>query len=887
MATGVPPRDDEPSLSRIDLENIQEAMKQKKFRDLLAEYCEEVRDPANQAIYQKEMTQLEKERGNVQIVDGKKGMNWQVPYSLVPPREDYNDKRERCVIYDVVFHPDTLRMAYANNEFRNLVNKTAIEGLAKTYNIHLDSNNCRFPKSQYKGFAVPSVIRTEDPNYKPPTDEDVRELTPEILEKLYPQKSYAGMSPESKDARIALKNSQLEQPKPKIASSALPQARRTLMRDKNEFTHATENGYTIPKYVIKQQKAIDLQDFTYNKDCKQYSAIPNCIVVEINLPLLSSTKDCTLDVKEKSLSIKSESPAKYKLDVSLPYYVNEECGNAKFDKKRHMLIVTLPVMRKHVTPMNECSSKIDSGVESEENSGSQSDEENSRENLIVELPSAPVESTAQQVQLPESTFKTETFLNPSLGYSLPPYTHNVLDDVIAFTFHVKNTEPESVIVKKDGNKILIKFTSVGSGYVPVHYAAILAFDESVTFENVSGEAWDNNVILQMELNGYAPQKFKIGICEDSMLIEEFDVSEIKKTSKVFATTNSIAAQEGEPSPVVEVTNLGSETNIVVSSNNSDELDEDDDDVNSPILKDEDYKEEIVWTDTGNSENGAKGILRKPPTMRSFSESSVDFASSMDYISSDCIPEEFSLKKTVRFNDVIARQFYRYNSSIEGQKKKNQRKKSKKRNQEQRKSESEAEDEVFNLSKTTRPKLKSAIKLRRDSGLADTSDAEVDCKNESRDHETTLDMSKMSHGFEEQSNENLRSVLNIVDNTDEEAKEYDVKSEMLSDNTNDENKQYSTEGKNDNRVRETTKSVLNIINNKSAANEKAEPAIWESEASIPPNPDTKNEEKKETSCESITCDSIKHKTNLYDPSKLNKGHYLEVKFKNDLIFDLDM
>lgn len=37
---------------------------------------------------------------------------------------------------------------------------------------------------------------------------------------------------------------------------------------------------------------------------------------------------------------------------------------------------------------------------------------------------------------------------------------------------------------------------------------------------------------------------------------------------------------------------------------------------------------------------------------------------------------------------------RYNSSIEGQKKKNQRKKSKKRTQERRKSESEAEDDIM-------------------------------------------------------------------------------------------------------------------------------------------------------------------------------------------------
>lgn len=183
-------------------------------------------------------------------------------------------------------------------------------------------------------------------------------------------------------------------------------------------------------------------------------------------------------------------------------------------------------------------------------------------------------------------------------------------------------------------------------------------------------------------------------------------------------------------------------------------------------------------------------------------------------------------------------------------------------------------------------MKSAIKLRRDSGLADTSDAEADCKNESRDHETTHDISKMSHGFDEQSNENLiRSVLNIVANTDDDevAKEYGIESEMVSDNTKAKANQNPTEDKSNDGARETIKSVLNVIDNKSPANEKAEPAIWKSEAYIPPDPDTKEE----TLCESINCDNIKHKTNLYDPSTLNKGHYLEVKFKNDLIFDLDM
>lgn len=38
---------------------------------------------------------------------------------------------------------------------------------------------------------------------------------------------------------------------------------------------------------------------------------------------------------------------------------------------------------------------------------------------------------------------------------------------------------------------------------------------------------------------------------------------------------------------------------------------------------------------------------------------------------------------------------------------------------------------------------------------------------------------------------------------------------------------------------------------------------------------------------LTCETIKHNTDLYDPANLNKGQYQEVTFKNDLIFDLDM
>lgn len=669
MATGIAPRDEETSLTRADLEAIQDAMKSKKFRDLLTEYCDEVRDPANQAIYQKEMTQLEKERGydvtfinpkgsyviktsvagdrkafinicsneNVdkpsccaQEQNGQKGMNWQLPYTIVPPREDFDNKKERCVIYDVVFHPDTLRMAEVNKRFRELVNKTAFDGLKKTYNIELDSNNFRFPKSNYKGMIVPAVIRKEDPNFKPLNDEETQDISPELLEKLYPQHTYT-----NNNKPIAENFVKKEQHRKKTKNS------------KKQYTHSSDDVYTVPKYVIKQQHNVDLQDFTYDKHSKQYSAMPTHITVEINLPLLSSTKDCTLDVQERNLELISENPAKYKLNLILPYTVDDQNGSATFDLSRHLLIVKLPVMRK--TPINEKSSLLrrDSGLESEENSNS---DEESKGKLVEEV---SINKENKDFSRKEENIEFNEFLLPSIGYTFPLYTHNALDDTIAFTFHVKNTDPDSVNVKNDGNKIFIKFSSIGSGFVPVHYAAIILFDDGIKFNNAIGEAWDNNVILQLEVaEEKYPEKFQIGLSLEDLKNEYIDVAPLKLEVKDDVHNDKPCIEESSSSqkPTVEITNFGRETNIVVSSTNHKDDMEDEKEI----------EKEIVWTESNPTENGAKSILRKPIRMtRSFSESSTgDIASSMDYISSDCIPEESSLKKTVRFSDVIAKQFYR-------------------------------------------------------------------------------------------------------------------------------------------------------------------------------------------------------------------------------------
>lgn len=114
--------------------------------------------------------------------------------------------------------------------------------------------------------------------------------------------------------------------------------------------------------------------------------------------------------------------------------------------------------------------------------------------------------------------------------------------------------------------------------------------------------------------------------------------------------------------------------------------------------------------------------------------------------------------------------------------------------------------------------KPAAKARRDSGLADTSDAETDKQNGSNP----------SSYESEQPNKTSTSMLNIVDNDRKQDK----------------------------------------------------PAIWKTTEE-----DGTSDSKPQRN--PVTTESIKHQTDFYDPENLNQGQYLEVKFKNDLIFDLDM
>ncbi|XP_047467724.1 protein kintoun [Mugil cephalus] len=345
------------NMTADEIGRLTSAFKDDKFRIMLRDYAEEISDPENRKRYEEEIKILEQERGNTidflhpapfraikTSVDGKKkcfinicanekvgkpaakcvvedghrGQRWSLPHSLHPGRQDKDPKGNKIVIYDVVFHPDTLHIASKNKRFMNMVDDTAIQGIQDAFKVTLDKNNVKELKIKYKGTPHPCVIRKPIPGYeaKKPTEE------PDPLAFPYPDEKRSIAKPATTASSEA---------KPKIFPIQPQQPKEP----------------TKPNYTVKYRSFIDLQDFRCSRDSAQ-SPRPKEIVVTIDMPLLKSVTDTNLEVTEKSLLLESEKPA-YRLELPLAYPVDEDKGKAKFNKQTGQLTVTLPVLPPDLT----------------------------------------------------------------------------------------------------------------------------------------------------------------------------------------------------------------------------------------------------------------------------------------------------------------------------------------------------------------------------------------------------------------------------------------------------------------------------------------------------------------------------------------------------------
>jgi len=397
-------------IEKEEFERIREAFGKEEFRKLFFDYVEEIQDPENRKLYEEEIAQLEKERGvditfihpkpgfvvktaidgelkcfiniassvhverpnnevSVNSQTGERGLSWSIPMAQTPPRDDFDAKNKLCKVFDVVFHPDALHLGKRNAQFKQCLLDTALDGVEREYHVKLDRANLKYPKLDYKGIARPTVIRKLAKNA---TEE---EKEPHPLEHLYPKKPDVNAG----------------QPKVlpiKTKPSSAP-------------------TFTVPKYSIKHSHSVEMSEYTDELDAKLQATVPSALIVDIELPLLSSTADCQLDVTEKSIYLLSERHgAKYRLKLDLPYKVDDKSGNARFDTEHRRLSITLPVVRSTARQQREMHdtvrllSREDSGVELSSHSESPGEEEEADTEAEAET-KARVEAIDSIVELTE------------------------------------------------------------------------------------------------------------------------------------------------------------------------------------------------------------------------------------------------------------------------------------------------------------------------------------------------------------------------------------------------------------------------------------------------------------------------------------------------------
>ncbi|XP_036150036.1 protein kintoun isoform X2 [Monomorium pharaonis] len=829
-------------VSREELQNLTECLKQEDFRKLLIGYAEEVNDPDNRRIYEREITQLEKERGvdvtfvnpepgyviktsvngekkcflNISKNDivarptsqpsyeqGHRGLQWSIPYTLIPPRDDLDKRNVRCVVFDVVFHPDTIYLASKNTRFREIVNNTAMDGVESNFKVKLDRKNLKFPKISFKGITHPTVIRK--PSQTPP--QEPLDIEPEIYQKI--MASYD----ESREKQLKQREEKPQRAQPTT----------TYYKDKQQKLE--NETYVTPKFSVKHQSDVELEDFRLDRDAKMFAAIPKRLVVTIDLPLLKSASDATLDIHERSLTLKSEKPAKYLLDLPLPYPVNGDNGNAKFDPKYKKLIVTLPVIQSSI-PLSGKDRVDNMRVDNDQNNAVPVASEDDKKDLSkkkVQLVEEISESACKNVEVNKtseekadkcedtalrtsSTTETvdDTFMNPNVKYNLPAYTCNIYNNQLAIVINVKNVNPDAIRHKILDNNIGIHIllTSMGTGFFPQYYSLCFKIENGcIEPENLTIEPWDNNVVFSVTVKDIENvARYFVGV--DTEFMEGKDlptaVSFTNKFKELFSPKDELQVERH-----ISVQPQDDGIVINIHQNQQDSDDEEEHEENVRVVKRRQEKkhavekvrsvsessgDELASNSSNSSVRHSKGILksrRARDFSRSMSESSADenslSASCTDYqcdhydsvhdVNSES--ECSSLKKTVRFNDVVSRQLFRTNSSILGQRKKNQRKlRNKKRAHDRRLSESEnsetEERDKYKMdykrssSEDTSENVKPI--LARDKHLQQQKTANIEIAKSNTNNKHSLHKRKSS--FEENSTEDVQADVSIKATKDE-------------------------------------------------------------------------------------------------------------------------
>ncbi|KAL5009024.1 hypothetical protein ScPMuIL_014605 [Solemya velum] len=667
------------NLSNDEIKRLGEALKDEKFRKLFVEYAEEISNPENRRLYEEDIRRMENDRGSdIQFIhpepghvlktsvdgemkafinisksdkldkpgsrreknaQGQSGLHWTIPHSFAPPREDLDKNNTKCKVFDVVFHPDTYRLAESNKKFMKMVEDTALDGIEQRFEVKLDRQNIKRPNMKFKGTPMPTVTRSKLPNAESDGKPKVPDEDDPLRDMPYPYGDIDEGSKSTKPLKTNAVATKKEEVKPIIPE---------------------------PKYSITHRTDLDLQEYRNAPDART-STRPKEVIIKIELPLLSSASQGNLDVFDDRILFESKHPAAYKLDLKLPYPVDDENGSAKFDKSKRCLIVTLPVIKAAVPEMpfvtkgnvsksmdndkdveNENVSKANPLIEVMSQSGHEN--ESLDELLISNDQNEPIEDTSAVYSIESlNDLHTENKVAPCF----PDFTYNQDDETVTYIFPIKNVLAESVSkFFRSADSCWVKFISMGSGGFPINYSFCVTFPPACLLvpEECSVDVSATNVVLLLLKERscrYLWDVFAAGVNfddgqEEHLFVTEANLQHELNQLQAEAENLNIANLALEPLQV-EVSEMSKkQLTLKVKRSTSIEEEEENDELNSDQPLSSDI--EVIQSKT---QPGLQGILKQ----RSISESSDDIwsQSTGSYSSPSSSPrDEIGTKKICFF-----------------------------------------------------------------------------------------------------------------------------------------------------------------------------------------------------------------------------------------------
>ncbi|KAJ1512085.1 hypothetical protein HMI54_009018 [Coelomomyces lativittatus] len=342
-------------MTKEEIKKFQSAFQNKEFRDLFKNYVDEISNPENRKLYEKEIQQLEEERGNsirwvrpnnqfvirtkatlstatktstlitnefsgtvyinfvssdeIQIPSSKPstnaskiGVTWSLPHSLTLPRPDLDSNGDAIEIYDVVYHSS----AYGDEKLRNMLIDIGIDSIEKKFKTKISKAFTLLKDIKCKGVPATTVIRTPTDPTSVPTSQS------------------------SSDATCS--------PNKKLSKSSTPKAISSKVSKMTSADGFSNLKIEEPKYEFLYQHNVDLSQFTNQREVLRSN---DPLLLRIYLPKVQNASEIDFQVTESQCVL--HVPELYYMLLGMPRKVDPNKVNAKWISDKKILEIICPM----------------------------------------------------------------------------------------------------------------------------------------------------------------------------------------------------------------------------------------------------------------------------------------------------------------------------------------------------------------------------------------------------------------------------------------------------------------------------------------------------------------------------------------------------------------